>query len=45
MELKAMRARLALQSSYIEKLEDEQSGFAGAKVDKQAGSVCSGMMT
>ncbi len=29
-ELKAMRARVTLQSSYIEKLEDEQSGFAGA---------------
>jgi hypothetical protein len=28
-ELKAMRARVALQSSYIEKLEDEQSGFTG----------------
>lgn len=24
-----MRTRVALQSSYIEKLEDEQSGFAG----------------
>lgn len=24
-----MRARVALQNSYIEKLEDEQSGFTG----------------
>lgn len=30
-ELKAMRARVTLQNSYIEKLEDEQSGFAGAR--------------
>jgi hypothetical protein len=29
-ELTAMRARVALQNSYIEKLEDEQSGFTGA---------------
>lgn len=31
-ELKAMRARVSLQNSYIEKLEDEQSGFAGAQL-------------